>query len=756
MKLQKHQSGTTVVNNTRAAVKVMGLRESRMAILLDMLSKGIYSDPIGSPIREYASNAWDAHTAAGHNDPIIITLDTDNSGDFISIQDFGKGMSPEFAEQHFFEYLGTDKEDSDDFIGAFGLGSKSGLAYSDSFYMTTIHEGMEYNYMMFKDGNKASHTLLSKVKSDERSGTTVKIYIKSFDVSRFRNACILRLMFIENVSLTGKHFEGITLPKLYKGQYFTAFTNPPTNQICVNYGGVYYPLKHEEIELNNYNLAIALNFSIGELEVQTSREELSYTQEGIKLIKERLEQAITELSEMYNKTSERASFAEFVEGNKEKGILNINNEITLNITPIANELKIRINEITVKNCDLIMTGFDPLWALKSTIEQHSAILQTKFRRLTDSYKGKYVPIKVNYIHQFKNLLSNIVWGEPYEDTERLKNMYLLDEVFSVYEDDCLVVARMTPNSQDLPYINYTSSDTQKLINNNRDKFKPRPDLSYQETLNYNQWLNAKISQYLTNVCRQWFKDLENSMETKPPVYSEVVVPDDFVAQLKARRVSVGRDYTTYNVKVLGDYYERYTTKTYKTTMSQVRIPKDAVLKDEFKCDFVVVGTDRETYQDLVSIIQNFYARYKLKFKVLIMTDRHCERALQQDNAYDIRSFVKKFLEPDFQKKARERKVLTALQELDYDVRKYIDKYHPTLANKRAKFLEKNSFAFKDSLYTFAERVLTPLPLNPKLVEHIESINETFKKFDFLQFFNLDVEGVDKVIQDYMTCKNIQL
>ena len=52
----------------------MSLDLDSAQILMQMLSKNLYSDDIGSTIRECASNALDSHRRAGTDKPIIVSL----------------------------------------------------------------------------------------------------------------------------------------------------------------------------------------------------------------------------------------------------------------------------------------------------------------------------------------------------------------------------------------------------------------------------------------------------------------------------------------------------------------------------------------------------------------------------------------------------------------------------------------------------------------------------------------------------------
>jgi len=51
----------------------MSLDMDSAQVLMQMLSKNLYSDPIGSTVRECASNALDSHRRAGVTEAIIVS-----------------------------------------------------------------------------------------------------------------------------------------------------------------------------------------------------------------------------------------------------------------------------------------------------------------------------------------------------------------------------------------------------------------------------------------------------------------------------------------------------------------------------------------------------------------------------------------------------------------------------------------------------------------------------------------------------------
>jgi len=72
----------------------MSLDENSTQMLMQMLSKNLYADEIGSTIRELASNALDSHRRAGVIDkPIIVSFKYNSEGNLeFAVEDFGVGL----------------------------------------------------------------------------------------------------------------------------------------------------------------------------------------------------------------------------------------------------------------------------------------------------------------------------------------------------------------------------------------------------------------------------------------------------------------------------------------------------------------------------------------------------------------------------------------------------------------------------------------------------------------------------------------
>ena len=94
--------------------------QNKIAKMFMIVLKG-YSDPISSIVRELASNCMDSHTEAKVDTPVIVTMDYDDSGKYISFEDNGAGISVDRFNTIYRKLLESTKENSNEELGGFGL-----------------------------------------------------------------------------------------------------------------------------------------------------------------------------------------------------------------------------------------------------------------------------------------------------------------------------------------------------------------------------------------------------------------------------------------------------------------------------------------------------------------------------------------------------------------------------------------------------------------------------------------------------------
>ena len=99
----------------------MSLDLDSAQILMQMLSKNLYSDAIGSTVRETCSNALDSHRRAGVDDPIVVSFNLNNDNTYsFSVEDFGIGLDASDVANIISKYGKSTKRLSANELGMMG------------------------------------------------------------------------------------------------------------------------------------------------------------------------------------------------------------------------------------------------------------------------------------------------------------------------------------------------------------------------------------------------------------------------------------------------------------------------------------------------------------------------------------------------------------------------------------------------------------------------------------------------------------
>jgi sensor histidine kinase regulating citrate/malate metabolism len=95
MKLEAIYSDQEVETLDAQKTIKFGFDKNAQQMIFSMFSRNIYSNPIGSVVREITSNCFDSHVEANVSDPVILKLTNENNQHYISFIDVGVGISPE-------------------------------------------------------------------------------------------------------------------------------------------------------------------------------------------------------------------------------------------------------------------------------------------------------------------------------------------------------------------------------------------------------------------------------------------------------------------------------------------------------------------------------------------------------------------------------------------------------------------------------------------------------------------------------------
>lgn len=277
-----------------------GVDTQNLPLLFQMLRTNLYSDIYGSIIREICSNVVDAHTEAGKPNEIgevewvdanrLLGVDAQ-----LIIRDFGIGLSPERMKTIYGNYLSSTKRDSNDQIGGFGLGSKVPFAYTDSFFVKTIYDGMEYKYLCYIDSSQlGAISLLESGKTSRGNGTEIIIPAKHpYDKERFQTAINKQMMYFTNFRYI--NFKAPECTVKFEDEHCVVADQNLYPQLHIVLGKVVYPVDFSALELYAYggysHCKVGLKFKVGELQPTLSREGLFWNDQVKKLVKAKLARA---------------------------------------------------------------------------------------------------------------------------------------------------------------------------------------------------------------------------------------------------------------------------------------------------------------------------------------------------------------------------------------------------------------------------------------------------------------------------------
>ncbi len=346
MEINLKQLSTQATEATTGTRK-MRLSENATSMVFQLFTKNIYSNPIGTVVREITSNCFDSHIEAKVNSPVLIRKSKDSQSDtlYISFIDYGVGMSPDRVENIYGVYFESTKRCDNTQIGGFGIGGKTPLAYKRStghgegeydngFFVITIFEGTKYFYYIYEGQEAPEISLLHSEPTTEHNGTEVRVPVLEKDVPTFEKEMVRQLYYFENVIFEG--FDRQTLSNEYKivrGKNFLFRGIEHSDNIHVCLGRVAYPIDYNVLGLSSYDyrLPVAVRLEVGEINVVASREQLDYNESTIKVLKAKLEAVKKEIKDMVVKQyANIVTLEDYFKVKKNFGILEFPNGITIN------------------------------------------------------------------------------------------------------------------------------------------------------------------------------------------------------------------------------------------------------------------------------------------------------------------------------------------------------------------------------------------------------------------------------------------
>jgi len=448
------QAQNDIVKHGIDASKKATINQDKLAKLQFLLTKGLYSDPESAIIVEWTNNAVDAIVQAGKNpieNPVIVTI-TDNK---FSVKDCGIGLNKEEFETVCMSYLSSTKEETNDQIGAFGIGMKSFMSLDRAATFICRKEGYEWKFLAYQSSEFMEYDLISEGFSEEESGVICEISLNGWQEARnFKEKAKAKLAYYDTVvlNINGQIIDN-NIIRSEKWQ-FSNQNDEACLHLCLK--DVFYKIDYDRLGISAINIPIALRFNLNEgLQPTPSRESLIWNTHTINLVKERIKNIANWFVNRYNQEwKEYETFKEAYHKiyNSNKEIIIADQLFTFNdllpysdVTPL--ELKIKGIDIETPRyyrdlCSSMLEEYETLvhykkgkWNVKYVKDNHGIselisgnkhiqvdkIPTGKVKRyLLEKYKGDIFfvkKVKTRKLGSIKNSLSNF---------NELNYTYLLD------------------------------------------------------------------------------------------------------------------------------------------------------------------------------------------------------------------------------------------------------------------------------------------------------------------------------------------
>lgn len=594
MILEKQKQANVLVEGQLGESIGMSLDLDSAQILMQMLSKNLYSDSIGSTIRECASNALDSHRRAGVKDPIIVSFVRNTSDNYeFSVEDFGIGLDDNDVKNIISKYGKSTKRNSDTELGMMGLGFKAPLAYSSSFYFVCRKDGIERKYMMYEGEEVNTIDLLYNKPTTEKNGVKIIVPVKWSDKTDFQEKIKQQLAYFENVFFNVDYLDNDFT--IYRSEIFQFSELNKDSKLHICLDNVYYPLDFEKLGIDQIYLPIGLRFGLSDKLFPTpNRESLIYTKEA----KEIINNKIIEFSNyMINKYNENIVDSEDV-----YSILNYytNNQLNLNIVGKnldISELK-KYSKIALKSPKL--KGVDNL--------DLSKLKNWTFNELLSDYKIVY-----KYDNNTMKEIKNNHWGREVRWNYINKRHYILNESLKGNKKLYMKELCNAHNDSSVYFI--------------RKVYKTKLKLSSTSGNNYYNMLN--LSTYHKSKWRDVIKDwqtIESLLLKNTINVDDINVPQSWLDDRKALRINNRKSKSSNNIIIKEDLSGKIAENLLRYNDGKdckfvpFRCSVDYIEKDNSNTLFIYTSLDNST--DLDNI---YLALSKMDVKLLIFSDRELEK-----------------------------------------------------------------------------------------------------------------------------------
>jgi len=341
MKIQNIANPLISSENMSSSIMGMDARGADMATYY--LRDKIYSDKILAVVREYACNALDEHKKHKIEQPVRFGLRVGSGEEPSSffVRDYAKGLSEDDIRNVFGMYFRSTKSGSNDQIGGFGIGSKAGHSYTDTFYVKSFYNGVCSLYACTLGGGNTGvpvgHIFKVSEEPTSETGLEVSLEIKTgIDYVKFSNHCsdfctfcsqniILHLNGVEVLPLKASYEETVSDFKFRFYNNVSDYTNVKIHMGDVCYDKNIFASTYNNICTGkiNKNTVMVVEVPMGKMTLPISREGFEVTPANNRVLNE-LKESIVKIVEKDLAKIKPMSIPELINSKNEYSVIGEN------------------------------------------------------------------------------------------------------------------------------------------------------------------------------------------------------------------------------------------------------------------------------------------------------------------------------------------------------------------------------------------------------------------------------------------------